>query len=308
MSDNNEGEEISQKGNDWEVVALTESAYAAAPGPRNILDNSDNNLSGDDDSETARAMFMSGHFGFSPSALENFPLEPEYKEKYSVEGNDHDVHQVTEQQGSKSDLKQEESLNIEGLISDDFSGVTQFDEKYKSMSFYSSDLGDVTSSKLIEKEQGLYGTGKSSYVDDDAAGGVPFLADEGTGVAETFESLDDAVNSRVSNVHTHVEEDKFSEPTLPCDAWWRKRAASLYGHAKNANPYWSLVVAAAVIGLVIIGRRWQRDRPQVFQLKSQLTAGDKEAHWILSPMGRLKGVNLGGQHSSYIGLSSVTQG
>ncbi|XP_057780555.1 ATG8-interacting protein 1 isoform X2 [Salvia miltiorrhiza] len=257
MSDNNEGEEISQKGNDWEVVALTESAYAAAPGPRNILDNSDNNLSGDDDSETARAMFMSGHFGFSPSALENFPLEPEYKEKYSVEGNDHDVHQVTEQQ---------------------------------------------------EKEQGLYGTGKSSYVDDDAAGGVPFLADEGTGVAETFESLDDAVNSRVSNVHTHVEEDKFSEPTLPCDAWWRKRAASLYGHAKNANPYWSLVVAAAVIGLVIIGRRWQRDRPQVFQLKSQLTAGDKEAHWILSPMGRLKGVNLGGQHSSYIGLSSVTQG
>lgn len=278
MSENNKGEEISQKGNDWEVVALTESAYAAAPGPRNIL-NSDNNLSRDDDSETARAMFMSGHFGLSPSVLENLPLGPEYNEKYSGEGHDdHDVHQVTEQQGSKSDLKEAENLNIEGLISDEFSGVPQFDEKFKGMSFYSSDLGDVASSKSIDKGPGVYGTGKSSYDDDDAAG-MPFLADEGVGIAESFESLDDAVKS---NVHTHVEEGRFSEPNdLPCDAWWRRRAVSLYGHAKNANPYWSLVVAAAVIGLVIIGRRWQRDRPQVIQLKSQLTLDNKVLHSLL---------------------------
>ncbi|KAL1546269.1 ATG8-interacting protein 2-like [Salvia divinorum] len=299
MSENNKRDEISQKGNDWEVVALTESAYAAAPGPKNILDNSDNNLSGDDDSETARAMFMSGHFGLSPNVLENFPLEPEYKEKYSVVGHDQDFHQVTEQQGSKSDLKQDESLNIEGLISDEFSGVPQFDKKY------SSDLGDVASSNLVDKEQSVYTTGKSSY-DDAVAAGMPLIADEGMGPAEEFESLDDAAKSKV---HKHVEEDKFSEPTdLPCDAWWRIRAASLYGHAKNSNPYWSLVVAAAVIGLVIIGRRWQRDRPQFFQLKSQLTIDNKEAHWIPSTVGRVKGVNIGGRHSSYIGLSSVTEG
>ncbi|XP_047982396.1 ATG8-interacting protein 1-like isoform X3 [Salvia hispanica] len=255
MSENNKREEISQKGNDWEVVALTESAYAAAPGPKNMLDISDsNNLSGDVDSETARAMFMSGHFGLSPNVHENFPLEPECKEKCSGEVHDHDVHQVTEQQ---------------------------------------------------DKEQGMYVTGKNSY-NDAVAAGTPLIADEDMGTAEEFESPDDAAKSKV---HKHVEEDKFSEPTdLPCDTWWRIRAASLYGHAKNSNPYWSLVVAAAVIGLVIIGRRWQRDRPQAFQLKSQLTIANKEGHWIPSPVGRVKGVNIGGRHGSYIGLSSVTEG
>lgn len=300
MSENNE-EEVSQKGNDWEVVALTESAYAAAPGPRNILDNNDRNLGGDDDSETARAMFMSGHFGLSPSVHENFPIESEYKEKASGEGHDDDVRQVMEDQGSKSDLKKDEILNIEGLISDEFSGVQKYEEKYKSMSFFTSDLVDVATSKSIDKEQGMYGTGKSSYGEDDVAAGMPFIADEGTGFDE-----DDAVNPSVPK---HVEEDKFREPgNLPCDAWWRRRAASLYGHAKNANPYWSLVVAAAVIGLVIVGRRWQRDRPQVFQLKSQLTLGNKESHWNHSPMARLKDVSLGSRHSSYMGLSSLTEG
>ncbi|KAH6817928.1 origin recognition complex protein 5 [Perilla frutescens var. frutescens] len=297
MAENNEGEGISQKGNEWEVVALTESAYAAAPGPRNILDNIDSNSSGDVDSETAHAMFMSGHFGLSPSVHDNFPLEPEYKEKYSGVGIDLDVHQVMVQQGGKSVLKQEENLNIEGLIPDEFSGVPQYDEKYKNLSL--SDLGDVASSKLIDREQGLYMAGKlSSYDDAAAAAGMPF-ADEGSGSAEAFESVDDAVNA---------EDDKFSEPSsLPCEAWWRRHADSLYGQAKSANPYWSLVVAAAVIGLVIIGRRWQRDRPQVFQLKSQLTLDNKGSHWILSPMTRLKDVTLGARHSSYMGVSSLTE-
>lgn len=298
MADNNEGEEVSQRGNEWEVVVLTESAYAAAPGPRNILDNSDINLSGDDSSETARAMLMSGHFGLASSVHENFPLEPEYKEEYSGKGLDHDVHQATVQQGGKSDLKQEGNLNIEGLISDEFSGVPQF---------YSSKLGDVASSKkLIDKEQDVYRAEKlRSYNDDDAAAGLPFLADEGILSAETFESLDDAVNPDVSNVHTHIEEDEFSEPA---DPWWRRHAASLYDHAKNVNPYWSIVVAAAVVGLVIIGRRWPRDKPQVFQLKSQLTIDAKGSHWIRGPITRLKDVTLGSRHSSYIGLSSLTEG
>lgn len=260
MSEDNKGEEISQKGNDWEVVALTESAYAAAPGPRNILDNIDSSLSGNDDSETARALFMSGHFGLSPSVHENLPKESELKEKFSGEGYDHEIDRVMEEQGSKSDLKQDENFNIEGLISDELSGV---------QSFYSSELGDVASKKSIDKDESLYGIGKSSY-DDSSAAGVPLIGEEGMKSDESFESLDDVVNN------------KFSESDdLPHDAWWRRHASSLYGHAKNANPYWSLVVAATVIGLVIIGRRWQRDRPQVFQLKSQLTIEHKVLHFLI---------------------------
>lgn len=219
---------------------------------------------------------MSGHFGFSPSMHENLPVEPEYKEKYCGKGHDHDVSQVMVQQGGKSDLKHEENLHIEGLISDEFPGVPQFEEKGNSMSFYNSDFGDVVSSKLIDTEQSMYTTEKlGSYVED-AAAGTPYMADEGSGIAEPFESLDDAVNPSISNVQKHIEEDKFNElPNLPCEAWWRRHATSLYGHAKNANPYWSIVVAAAVIGLVIIGHRWQREKPQVFQLKSQLIINDE---------------------------------
>lgn len=251
MSEDNKGEDISQKGNEWEVVALTESAYAAAPGPRNVLDNVDSNFSANDDYETARALFMSGHFGLSPSVHEKSPMESEHKEKISGEGYEHDINRVMEEQGGKSDLKQDENFNIEGLISDEFSGVPPL---------YGSDLGDVASSKSIDKEEGVYGTDKCSYDDD----GTALVGDEGMQIDESFESLDDAVNNKFSDSNN-----------LPCDAWWRKHASSLYGHAKNANPYWSLVVAAAVIGLVIIGRRWQRDRPQVFQLKSQLTIEHK---------------------------------
>ncbi|KAL8495215.1 hypothetical protein ACS0TY_019392 [Phlomoides rotata] len=200
MSENNEGDDIARKGNEWEVVALTESAYAAAPGSQqNIRDDSHISSIEDYNAETANAMFMSGHFGLSASLHENMPLEPEYKEKYHEKSHDHDAPQLTEE---KSDTKHEENLHIEGLIAN--------------------------------------------------------------------ESLDDAVSPR-SNVHKDIEEDKSSEqPNLPCELWWRKQAFSVYGHLKNANPYWSVVVAATVMGLVIIGHRWQQEKPQVFQLKSQL--------------------------------------
>ncbi|KAI3444525.1 hypothetical protein Pfo_001190 [Paulownia fortunei] len=303
MSGNNEGEEIVRKGNEWEVVALTESAYAAAPGPKqDILHDSPSNLIGDDNAETSHAMLMSGHFGFSPSMHENMPLEPEYKETCC--GKDHDGPQVTVQQGGKSDLKHEENLHIEGLVSDEFLGVPQYDEKGSNMSFYSSDFGDVASSNLIEKEQSMYNTGKFGSCDDEAAASISYMADEGTGIAEPIESLDHDVNPGMSN----IEEDKFDElPNLPCEAWWRRHAASLYGHVKNANPFWSIVVAAAVMGLVIVGHRWQRDKPQVFQLKSQLVIDDEGSGWILGPMARLKDISLGGQHSSYIRVSSSTE-
>ncbi|KAK6140629.1 hypothetical protein DH2020_025629 [Rehmannia glutinosa] len=303
--DNNDGEEIVREGNDWEVVALTESAYAAAPGPKQDIPHiSHSNLIGDDNADTARPMFMSGHFGFSSSTHENLPLEPECKEKCRGKGSDHEVPQVTVQQGGKWDPKHEENLHIEGLVSNEFLGVQRYDEKGDNMSFYSSDFGDIASSDLIEEEQSMYSTGKFGSYDDEAAAGMSYKAGEGTGSAEPFENLDHAVNPGVSN----IEEYKFNEPpNVPCEAWWRRHAASLYGHAKNANPFWSIVVAAAVMGLAIIGHRWQRDKPQVFQLKPQLVIDNEGSGWILGPMGRLKDVSLSGQHISYIRVSSSTQ-
>lgn len=50
--------------------------------------------------------------------------------------------------------------------------------------------------------------------------------------------------------------------------WVKKRGLWLYRHAKEANAVWSVVVAAALVGIVILGQRWQRDKSQhQYQLK-----------------------------------------
>lgn len=41
MADNEEGEATTSRGNEWEVVSLTASAYAAAPGPKGIETSDD---------------------------------------------------------------------------------------------------------------------------------------------------------------------------------------------------------------------------------------------------------------------------
>ncbi|EPS59433.1 hypothetical protein M569_15375, partial [Genlisea aurea] len=66
---NNEGDDMVPKGNEWEVVALTESAYAAAPGPHQekVEETTDGSFLGPDSPNTTGAMFMSGHFGVATS-------------------------------------------------------------------------------------------------------------------------------------------------------------------------------------------------------------------------------------------------
>lgn len=328
MSDDKQGEDIVPKGNEWEVVALTESTYAAAPGPKqDVLDQSHSNVIEDGNTETSGAMFMSGHFGLSPSMHENLLEKPSSEEKPLGMDSEHDDrvqmdsdhadmvqtdsnHGVSEYmvcQGGKLE-KHEDDMHIEGLISEELPEDPNFDEKGNKGSFYSSDFGDVASSNLTVKEHSMYSTVKFDSYDDKATAGRSYMVDEDNVVAEPFESLDHAMNPGMSSVQKHDEEDKFKQlPSGPCDAWWRKHAVSLYDHAKKAAPYWSIVVAAAVVGLVIIGHRWQRDKPQVFKLKPQLFIDDEGSGWILGPMARLQDASLGGQNSSYIRVMSSTE-
>ncbi|GER57438.1 chaperone protein DnaK [Striga asiatica] len=193
MSNNDVEADIVPKGKDWEVVALTESMYAAAPSPleQENLQKSPANLIGALNPETDRAMLMSAHFGFSPSMLENQPAEPKIEEV-------------------------EENLNLEGPLSD---GVKTYD---------------------VEKDEDN----------------------------EHFESSDPTVDDPFLS---NVDEDEFSKlPNATCEAWWRKYTSFLCGqsNSKSVNPYWSVAITAAVVGLVIVGHRWQREnRPQVFRIK-----------------------------------------
>ncbi|KAL9684209.1 hypothetical protein QQ045_021643 [Rhodiola kirilowii] len=79
MAESREGEEIAPRGNDWEVVSLTASAYAAAPGPKaveEIVGDKQSTYEGDK-VETSPAMFMSGHFVFPVNQPKDVLVGPE---------------------------------------------------------------------------------------------------------------------------------------------------------------------------------------------------------------------------------------
>lgn len=54
------------------------------------------------------------------------------------------------------------------------------------------------------------------------------------------------------------------------EIWWNKQAALRGVHGRQANTYWSIALAAAVMGLVILGHRWQYERRQNQQLRLRL--------------------------------------
>ncbi|XP_042461691.1 ATG8-interacting protein 2-like isoform X2 [Zingiber officinale] len=106
---------------------------------------------------------------------------------------------------------------------------------------------------------------------------------------KTNESFD--VNTDSSREHKIDDEDESSGPELPSQAWWKRHVASVYHQAKEANTFWSVIVAAAVVGIIVIGRRWQQD-------KWKLAITDEKMSRMLKPVGRFKNVLLGGHQPS----------
>lgn len=59
------------------------------------------------------------------------------------------------------------------------------------------------------------------------------------------------------------------------ETWWNKQAALRGVHGRQASTYWSIALAAAVMGLVILGHRWQYERRQNQQLRLRLCAKEE---------------------------------
>ncbi|XP_057766460.1 ATG8-interacting protein 1-like isoform X2 [Salvia miltiorrhiza] len=245
MADNEEAKETGPRGNEWEVVSLTASAYAAAPGPKPVDSSQDSvtKLDKNHEGETSNAMFMSSHFVFPPSQHENLPIEPEFNESDSEKGREDDVSQLGKDEGVKSDAKDEDNATIEGLMTEEFPGIQVLNEK---------------------------------------------------GTDDSIEPLDGYVDPNLLNFQKPIEGDKYDDADLPCEAWWKRRAFSVYAHAKEANTVWSIFLAAAVMGLVIIGHQWQHERWQVLRLRWQFGINDERMSRLLAPIFRLKDVVVGG--------------
>ncbi|XAR54052.1 hypothetical protein NMG60_11029040 [Bertholletia excelsa] len=291
MANKEEGEETVSRGNEWEVVSLTASAYAASPGPQPVELNENDQVSAtkEDGAETSQAMFMSGHFVFPPSQHENLPLEPENIEIQNVQESN-DVPKLDAEEGGKSNTKVEDSWKIKGLdVPDEFPGIQYFDEKGNRQDIHETEFESDTSLHelhLIEKEQSVYSSSEfSSY---------PTTFDDTNITPGQVDPAEESLDSDTSKLPKLSKEDKYNEAGPPCEAWWKKRAASLYSHGKEVNAFWSIFIAAAVMGLVILGQHWQQERWQVLQLKWQSSVHDGKMGRMLAPISRLKDVIVGG--------------
>ncbi|KZV29694.1 hypothetical protein F511_05788 [Dorcoceras hygrometricum] len=269
MENNEEGgEEPVTRGNEWEVVSLTESAYGAAPGPKedNSGHSSQGKLNNGNEAETSTAMFMSGHFIFPPNQHENLPLEPEDVEIQNEKGGENDTSQLIVEEGGISYLKDEENLSFKGLMPHEFSGITIFDEKGSRLPARNTDFKkDLT----YDKEQSIYSSAALSSVYSEADLVDSSMIEEIGRIDDMIEGTDRASDSSHCSLEKPVAEDNYDDYNLPSETWWRRRAFSLYAHAKEANTYWSICIAAAVMGLVIIGHRWQQERWQILHLNWQ---------------------------------------
>lgn len=263
MADNEEAKETGPRGNEWEVVSLTASAYAASPGPEPV-DSSEDSMTKLDEKhkgETSNAMFMSSHFVFPPSQHENLPIEPEFDESHSEKGSEDEL---GKEEGVRSAAKDEEDATIEGLMSEEFPGIQVCDEKGNTPSLSGAEFRkDVA----FDKVQSIYTPAELSSFNSETTMGMSNNSGDGAGTDDSVAPLDDSLDPDLPNFQKSIEGDKYDSAGLPCEAWWKRRALSIYVHAKEANTVWSIFIAAAVMGLVIIGHQWQHERLQVLRLR-----------------------------------------
>jgi hypothetical protein len=67
-----------------------------------------------------------------------------------------------------------------------------------------------------------------------------------------------------------------------CETWWKWCRRILWCmQAQQATALWSIALAAAVMGLVILGHQWQHERCQNQQLQLQLCSKDEVLAWKL---------------------------
>ncbi|KAJ0250014.1 ATG8-interacting protein 2 [Hirschfeldia incana] len=256
---------------DWEVVSLTASAYAASPGPKPVDDdNKDVTPPPSSGAETSHPLYMSGHFVFPPSSEEhhNTNMEPSeiYEDKKASKKMDSDF--SLEQEDTPG--KEVGAGDLSSLKGDELSGLDFFEQE--------------------EEDKGKSNIYKTSMQDERAFGG--------SHVYEQTEPVTDI---------TPDDQLAAANSPPPCEPWWKRSAASLISQAKETNTVWSIfIAAAAVMGVVVLGQRWQHERWQLLQLNWESTiANNEKAGRLMGPISRLKQAFVGGQRrDSFIRASS----
>ncbi|XP_006288404.2 ATG8-interacting protein 2 [Capsella rubella] len=269
-------DDAATRANDWEVVSLTASAYAASPGPK-PLDGDKELLPPYDSPETSHPLYMSRHFVFPPS--DDLATDPTSREELTEGSKKLDFGFSLEQQ-TGSTVKEDGGLTLKGLdLTDDFAGLDFSQEKGKTQD---DNLYKMTS---LDDARAISGYEQIEPVQEPTEPTTP--SDVSSDLNPTKDDKNDVANNP------------------PCEAWWKRSAASLIAQAKETNTVWPIFVAAAVMGIVILGQHWQQERWQILQLKWESTIGNEKAGRLMGPISRLKQAFVGGQRrDSFIRASS----
>ncbi|XP_010419572.1 PREDICTED: ATG8-interacting protein 2-like [Camelina sativa] len=282
--------------NDWEVVSLTASAYAASPGPNKPLDlKHDDALTTPppppDSAQTSHPLYMSRHFVFPPpTSVDELHTDTTTSDLLTEGPSKKLGFGFSLEQETGSALKKDGGdLTLKGLdlSDDDFAGLD-----------FSDDKGGKT------HDNNIYKTAMSSLDDERATSGYEQQSEpvqEPTEPASASSPSDDVS----SDLNPTTKDDK-NDDVPPCQAWWKRSAASLIAQAKETNTVWSIFIAAAVMGVVILGQHWQHERWQILQLKWESTIGNEKAGRFMGPISRLKQAFVGGgqRRDSFIRASS----
>ncbi|KAK8944378.1 hypothetical protein KSP39_PZI008668 [Platanthera zijinensis] len=255
--------ETNTRGTDWEVVSLTASAYAAAPGPQRFdpEEQHKNQELSKTEQDGSEAMFMSKHFVF--------PQEPECLPSDHYHGEIH-----------KNCLDDEKFSEPHKFNKDKgkIDSVSELFDTGHSFSDHSMDFGDGKQEqdlKIVEKEHDLFVTPIYSNLDE-AFMSSPLVYE---GISELAEPRNPSPEkSDYPSWHSHGYEP-HEEDDEKCDesheAWWKKRAMSVYNHAKGTNTFWSIFVVVAMAGFVILGQRWRREKSYFQQFKWKFSGPDE---------------------------------
>nr|XP_043620653.1 ATG8-interacting protein 2-like [Erigeron canadensis] len=286
MADTDEGQTTTPRGADWEVVSLTASAYAAAPGG-NMPEFKHEEMAEKDKVESSNALFMSGHFVL-PSSKHDMPSEYEKTEILDqLVGKDYGSESVKNVSG-KPDSKEEENWNLMNLANADFTKDST-----------------LSGLNISEKEQSIYGSPMLHSLHNEATIGALNIDDETNVLDESIQSSDPILDSSTASFPT--KEDNHEGSGTPYSAWLKKQAISLYAHAKETNAFWSVFAVAAVMGIVIIGRRWQQERWQGLRHELKSKVNDEKMRMMAGPVSRFKDAIVGGHRQDFAARGSIFQ-
>lgn len=265
MADNRRDvNEANTRGTDWEVVSLTASTFAAAPGPQGFdptVQHKREELN-TDDHECSETMFMSKHFAVAQPEPEKLPAEDYCSEIYNE---NIDNEKITEPQKYNKD-----KCKIDA--NDDHLHGSQLFGMGSSLLDHGINLGDVNQEedlKVSEKEHALFVSPNYSSFDDEANVSLPLIQDDISEPAMPRNSSQENLDYPSGREHDCKKNEENNDESFDesSESWWKKRAMSVYNHAKGTNSFWSIFVAVAVAGLVILGQRWRKEKSQFQQFK-----------------------------------------